>query len=90
MSRQIDDLVEQLPVLDQDFVLLESREAMQPHVENRLRLNFGQSVADARDQTKLRSQRHRAVSRSSGPLDHLRHAARRPGAGHQRHPRFDR
>ena len=41
---QVADDVEQLVVLGQDLVLLEAGQAVQPQVEDRLGLRFGQAV----------------------------------------------
>ena len=42
---EVGDAREELAVLGDDLVLLERREAVQAHVEDRLRLGFGEPVA---------------------------------------------
>src|SRR5712691_11184810 len=44
---EVADLLQQLFVLANDLVLLETGEAVQAHVENRLRLGLGQMVVAA-------------------------------------------
>ena len=70
-------LVEQLAVLGDDLVLLEPGEAMQAHVEDRLRLRFREPVA-VRLEAEFRRQGLRAGGDGAGALQQLR--SRRPAA----------
>ncbi len=74
---EIGDDLQQFGVLGEDLVLLEAREAVQPQVEDRLGLRFGQPVFDA-VQAERRIEPFRARRHCAGTRQHLGHRAAAP------------
>ena len=86
---EIADALEQLAVLGDDLVLLQPGEAVQAHVEDRLRLYLGEVVA-AGLEPEFGRERLRARGDSTGALQQLGHGARAPRACQQGSARLGR
>ena len=89
--REIDDLRQQGRVLTDDLVLFESRQPVQPHVEDGLRLHLAQPITAAIAlQTDRRSQILRAGGHVVGAREHFGHSARGPRTLDECHLRLGR
>ena len=84
---EVDDLRQQFLVLGDDLVLLEARETMQAHVEDGLRLGFGEPVATPTsidvDQAELGADRLGPGGYGAGARQQLRHHTGVPRTTHQ-------
>ena len=86
---QLGDARQQLLVLGDDLVLLQPGEAVQAHVEDGLRLDLGEPVADG-VQPELVGQRLRTRRDRAGACQQLGHDPGRPGARQQADARLGR
>ena len=75
--QQIFDAPEYLVVLAQDLLLLEPREPVQAQIQNRMSLYRRKPVA-AVHETERRAESFGARGVGPRPIEHFRHAARRP------------
>ena len=80
--RQIADLFQQLLVFANDLVLLEAREPVEAHLQNRLRLRLRQPIAAFDDAERGNFAIGPRADRT-GARQHFRHRARLPDPSHQ-------
>ena len=86
---QVGDGFQQIGEVGNDLVALETGQALQPELEDRLRLRFGELVA-ARRQAVLDGEPFRTRRVERRALEHLRHRRRGPQLAHQSTPRVCR
>ncbi len=81
-TQQLTHLDQNLLVLGQQFLMLQTGQAVQAQIQNGLGL-FGGQVVSTLAQTVLFRQLVRATGLGTGTLDHLHHRTRLPGRGQQ-------